>query len=39
MKGQGEIAQGHFADIGATIAANFGVQDTGFGESFLDKLK
>lgn len=39
MKGQGEIAQGHFADIGATIATNFGVQDTGFGESFLDKLK
>ncbi len=39
MKGQGEMAQGHFADIGATIAANFGVQDTGFGESFLDKLK
>lgn len=39
MKGHGEISQGHFADIGATIAANFGVQDTGFGESFLEELK
>lgn len=38
MKGQGEISQGHFADIGATIAANFNVQDTGFGESFLQEL-
>ena len=39
MKEHGEISQGHFADIGATIAANFGVQDTGFGKSFLEELK
>ncbi|MER2225619.1 MAG: phosphopentomutase [Carnobacterium sp.] len=38
MKGHGEIPQGHFADIGATIAENFTVQDTGFGESFLKEL-
>lgn len=39
MKEHGEISRGHFADIGATIAANFGVQDTGFGKSFLEELK
>lgn len=39
MKGHGEIPQGHFADIGATIAENFNVQDTGFGKSFLKELK
>ncbi len=38
MKGHGEIPQGHFADIGATIAENFHVQDTGFGKSFLKEL-
>lgn len=38
MKGHGEIPQGHFADIGATIAENFNVQDTGFGKSFLKEL-
>lgn len=38
MKGHGEIPQGHFADIGATIAENFTVQDTGFGKSFLKEL-
>ncbi|GAA0485194.1 phosphopentomutase [Alkalibacterium indicireducens] len=32
------LPQGHFADIGATVAENFGVEGTGFGESFLDKL-
>lgn len=39
MTGRGELEQGHFADISATIADNFDVQDTGFGESFLSKLK
>lgn len=39
MKGQGKIPQGHFADIGATIAENFGVQDTCLGKSFLKELK
>ncbi|SDQ06494.1 phosphopentomutase [Carnobacterium viridans] len=38
MKGHGEIPKGHFADIGATIAENFNVQDTGFGKSFLKEL-
>lgn len=38
MKTFGEIPQGHFADIGATIADNFNVKDTGFGESFLKEL-
>lgn len=33
------LPQGLFADISATIADNFGVRDTGFGESFLNKLK
>lgn len=34
-----ELPQGYFADISATIAENFGVQDTGFGNSFLNLLK
>ena len=34
-----ELPQGLFADISATIADNFGVKDTGFGDSFLSKLK
>ncbi|MCA9766310.1 MAG: phosphopentomutase [Carnobacterium sp.] len=38
MKKFGSIPQGHFADIGATIADNFSVKDTGFGESFLTHL-
>lgn len=32
------LPQGYFADISATIADNFKVKNTGFGESFLDKL-
>lgn len=39
LKSNGEIPQGYFADIHATIAENFGVESTGFGESFLDQLK
>lgn len=39
FKSNGEIPQGYFADIHATIAENFNVESTGFGESFLDKLK
>lgn len=38
MKDRGELSQGHFADIGATIADNFGVESTGFGKSFLSQL-
>lgn len=38
MKTFGEIPQGHFADIGATIVDNFNVKDTGFGKSFLKEL-
>lgn len=38
MEKFGSIPQGHFADIGATIADNFNVKDTGFGESFLTHL-
>lgn len=38
MNQQGELTQGHFADIGTTIADNFGVPSTGFGESFLNQL-
>ncbi|SFB88044.1 phosphopentomutase [Alkalibacterium subtropicum] len=34
-----ELPQGLFADISATIAENFNVKDTGFGDSFLGKLK
>ncbi|WP_161877972.1 phosphopentomutase [Alkalibacterium sp. MB6] len=32
------LPQGYFADISATIADNFNVSDTGFGESFLKSL-
>lgn len=39
MAGRGRLEQGFFADISATIADNFGVKDTGFGESFLTELK
>lgn len=39
LKGNGEMPQGYFADIHATIAENFGVESTGFGDSFLDQLK
>lgn len=38
FKGSGEISQGYFSDIHATIADNFDVKSTGFGESFLDQL-
>ncbi|WP_368644874.1 phosphopentomutase [Alkalibacterium putridalgicola] len=34
-----ELPQGLFADISATIADNFNVKATGFGDSFLGKLK
>ncbi|MCC5894954.1 MAG: phosphopentomutase [Alkalibacterium sp.] len=33
------LPQGYFADISATIADNFGVESTGFGESFLTHIK
>lgn len=39
LKEYKELPQGYFADISATIAENFGVQDTGFGNSFLNLLK
>lgn len=39
MTGQGKLAQGHYADISATIAENFGVKATENGESFLKELK
>lgn len=39
MTGQGTIKQGHFSDISATIAENFGVPATENGISFLDQLK
>lgn len=39
FKSNGEIPQGYFADVHATIAENFDVESTGFGKSFLDKLK
>ncbi|MGX7419221.1 phosphopentomutase [Carnobacterium gallinarum] len=38
MKSHGPLTQGHYADIGATIAENFAVKDTGFGTSFLAEL-
>lgn len=38
LKGAGNIPVGHFADISATIAENFGVEKSQIGESFLDKL-
>jgi phosphopentomutase len=39
MKGQGKLAQGHYADISATIAENFNVAKTENGTSFLKDLK
>ncbi|RRR52916.1 phosphopentomutase [Streptococcus suis] len=36
--GNGLIPQGHFADISATIAENFGVEKAMIGESFLNGL-
>ena len=38
FKGNGVWPVGHFADISATIAENFGVEKAMIGESFLDKL-
>lgn len=35
----GPITQGHYADIGATIAENFEVEPLEHGQSFLDELK
>ncbi|AUW96432.1 phosphopentomutase [Streptococcus pluranimalium] len=37
--GSGVIPQGHFADISATVADNFGVDTAMIGESFLNHLK
>lgn len=39
MKGHGSLPQGHFSDIAATIADNFGVEMPENGESFLEELK
>ncbi|TWT10460.1 phosphopentomutase [Streptococcus sp. sy004] len=36
--GNGVLPVGHFADISATVADNFGVDKAVIGESFLDKL-
>lgn len=36
--GSGLIPQGYFADISATIVANFGLEKAMIGQSFLDKL-
>ncbi|MBF0797665.1 phosphopentomutase, partial [Enterococcus faecalis] len=38
FKGQGQLPQGHYADISATIAENFAVPATENGESFLNHL-
>jgi len=39
MKGGGPIGvRDTFADLAATVAANFGVRYDGHGRSFLDKL-
>ncbi len=38
FKGNGLIPVGHFADISATVADNFGVETAMIGGSFLDKL-
>ncbi|MCO4658007.1 phosphopentomutase [uncultured Streptococcus sp.] len=38
FKGNGILPVGHFADISATIAENFGVEKAMIGQSFLDKL-
>ena len=39
FQGQGALTQGHYADISATIAENFGVKPTENGQSFLNQLK
>lgn len=39
MQGQGQLPQGHFADISAMIAENFQVSATENGQSFLALLK
>lgn len=38
FKGQGQLPQGYYADISATIAENFAVPATENGESFLNHL-
>ncbi|AWN18614.1 phosphopentomutase [Streptococcus sobrinus] len=38
FKGNGTIPVGHYADISATVAQNFGVNTAMIGQSFLDKL-
>lgn len=38
FKGNGVLPVGHFADISATIAENFGVETAMIGQSFLEKL-
>ena len=39
LQGQGQLPQGHYADISATIAENFAVPATENGTSFLAALK
>lgn len=39
MQGKGQLPQGFYADIAATIAENFGVPATENGKSFLELLK
>ncbi len=39
FRNQGQLPQGHYADISATIAENFGVPATENGNSFLNKLQ
>lgn len=39
FKGNGQLNQGYFADISATIAENFKTESTGFGVSFLSSLE
>ncbi|MGT2712589.1 phosphopentomutase [Streptococcus oriscaviae] len=38
FKGSGVLPVGHFADISATVAENFGVEKAMIGESFLGRL-
>jgi phosphopentomutase len=38
FQGQGQLPQGYYADISATIAENFGVSATENGTSFLKHL-
>ncbi|MBF0776740.1 MULTISPECIES: phosphopentomutase [Streptococcus] len=38
LTGAGTLPLGHFADISATIADNFGVEKSQIGDSFLDRL-